>query len=124
MRPKHSGYFEQLVQSEGYVRFSRKLMIYSLIVLLLGIVLWAIQGQFSNPAVVCGLGCISVLFFLKSFEKPLWSHRLLWWGLAVLILAALFLGAHWPGSLNFAVCGAALVIVAAVLTFVNKQNQE
>lgn len=115
-------FFDDLVQSKGYRSFSRKMMAYSLIAVACGVALWIFQGRFSNPATVCGFGCLSVMFFLKSFEKPRWDYRLLWWGIVVLTIAALFLGAHWAGGRQMAYLGAALVVSGA-LAIVRKQNQ-
>lgn len=120
---KNNSFIDKLFQSEGYSQFYRKLMIYSLIAVAAGMALWIMNGQFGNPANICGFGCLAILFFLKSYEKPLWPHRLLWWGITILVMAALFMGSHWPGGRDMACVGSAAVLVAAVIGFVKKNNQ-
>jgi hypothetical protein len=126
---------QELTESKEWKNFIKKLEKFSSLILLVGIVLYALKFNENKPSViiVAGFSSLAIVYFFDGFKElksPNFMSssffKIYGWGLAISCISMMFVIMKWPINENCLIISTVLILAALLLglKFKNEENKD
>ena len=148
LKTRRESLSDNVVKSQGYSQFMKRLHIVALVVTVIGLVgRYLFHSGSMSLFVMLGMGTLALVYFLKAYERPknlseckendenqpvqsvsffassafaFFAQKLFGWSMAVLICGLLFFIQHWPGWQMMVILGVFVVVISITFKLIGK----
>ena len=122
--------FEELLKSEGWILFAKKLEIMGALVLLIGLIIYFIK-DIGNAFLATGFISLAIVYFFDGFKEskssiliPSSFFRIYGWGLAISSVSLLFTLMKWPISTYSLIISMVIVLIYILMGLKFRKNDD
>ena len=124
---------DELVQSEGWKKFTKNLEIYGSIAGAVGFILHFIKSPYATMLLTLSLTTLAIVYFFMAFLKADFPSRALSYvfyklygfGLSISLVTIMFILNHWPAAhLEMLIISFALTLANFILVFMARPGFE